>query len=289
MASSSILENSPNYRIGTAKRNVDLSNGTPGPGTYERNGNSEGPRWVFGSDKRDKEIAKRDGPGPGSYNEFIIKDPKAFSMSPKNPKTEQSLSPGPGTYSPSKRTETPLFSIGKGPKNSQSFKNELPGPGSYESRTWTEDFTKSVKFGTDTRRPLSSKSPVPGPGTYTTAGKPGEGPAYTMRSRTTKKVRSDVPVRLTQGPGTYSQNISDFVYETSPRNKFGTSKRSSTNDSGNPIGPGMYDIRGKFIGPKWGFGSGPRSELRQKSESPGPGAYSIKPTLPDLPSYVKTF
>lgn len=283
----SVLQNAPNYRIGTAQRGADIRNGSPGPGTYESTGEYEGPKWVFGSDKRDKAIAKKDGPGPGTYKEFIIKDPKAYTMSPKHPRSVKSKSPGPGTYNPSLHKDTPLFSIGKGPRANLKLKTEVPGPGTYEARTWTEDLMGPIKFGTDVRRPLTSQSAVPGPGTYTSVSQPGEGPAYSMRSRTAHARRQEVPVRPRQGPGTYAQNLSEFVYESSPKRRFGTSKRVSSDTIGNPVGPGMYDVRGKFIGPKWGFGSSNRSELKKKSESPGPGTYNVKTTVPDLPYFVK--
>lgn len=189
-----MLETAPNYRIGTSQRVGERRKDSPGPGAYDYSGEYEGPKWGFGSDSRNKDIAKNEGPGPGTYKAYIIKDTKAFSMSPRHPNAAKSLSPGPGTYNPALKKETPLFSIGKGPRESLKNKVEVPGPGTYQSRTWTEEFSNATKFGTDNRRPISSVSAVPGPGAYVTTGRPGEGPAFTMRSRTAKIKRQEVPV-----------------------------------------------------------------------------------------------
>jgi hypothetical protein len=247
----------------------------------------EGPQWGFGSDKRSKTTTSQESPGPGTYLVPDIKDPKAFTMSSRVTTADKRFSPGPGAYSPSKSKEAPLFTIGKGPRASLRNKSqEAPGPGSYQSRTWTEQFANPVKFGTSTRRPISSTSCAPGPGTYTASPKQLDGPAFSMRSRTAKPKRFDVPVSSRQGPGTYQQKISEFVYETSPKSRFGTSKRG-VDSAGNPVGPGMYDVRGKLIGPRWGFGTSGRSSLQKKTEFPGPGTYSIKPTVPSVPYYEK--
>jgi hypothetical protein len=207
-------------------------------------------------------------------------------MSPRVTTADKRFSPGPGAYSPSKFKKTSLFTIGKGHRTSLRNRSAEPGPGSYQSRTWTEEFANPVKFGTSTRRQISATSCASGPGTYSASLKPLEGLAFSMGSRTVKPKRFDVPVSPRQGPGPYQDKISECVYESSPKNRFGTSKRG-VDSAGNLVGPGMYDVRGKLIGPRWGFGTSGRSSLQTKTEFPGPGTYSIKPTVPSVPYYEK--
>jgi hypothetical protein len=283
-----VQESAPKYRIGTSKRNTDTRNLSPGPGTYDCTGKTEGPLWVFGSDTRTKEISKKDGPGPGTYQVPSRKDQRSYSMRPRYKAPIHTQSPGPGAYSPKTSGETPLFSIGRSQRNTFRDSAAVPGPGTYQNRTWTEDISSSIRFGTSDRRSLSAMTQAPGPGSYQTRGKAGEGPAFTMRQKASNAKRPEVPVICKQGPGTYEQDIKDVSFEASTKSKFGTSKRGSGEHSGNPVGPGMYDVRGDFIGPKWGFGTSGRSELRPKTANPGPGAYSIKPTVPDLPPYVRS-
>mmetsp|Transcript_34483 Transcript_34483/g.60570 ORF Transcript_34483/g.60570 Transcript_34483/m.60570 type:complete len:212 (-) Transcript_34483:1316-1951(-) len=211
-----------------------------------------------------------------------MKSSPAWSLYGRHSSKDREYVPGPGTYDPRVTDGSPRYRVGTSKRSGLVTTVTTPGPGTYTTeKGWIT--TSPVRFGTDKRRPLSPLSTVPGPGTYTTFGKSLEGPAFTMRSRTAKIRRAEVP-----GPGTYQQNINDFVYESSPKSKFGTSNRGSTDMSKNPVGPGLYDVRGKFEGPQWGFGSSNRSELRTRSENPGPGTYNVKPTVPDLPYYAKT-
>ena len=50
-------------------------------------------------------------------------------------------------------------------------------------------------------------------------------------------------------------------------------------------GPGAYGAGSALGGPKWAFS---RSERNQeiKESLPGPGTYDIKPSIPDIPSYL---
>jgi hypothetical protein len=103
-----------------------------------------------------------------------------------------------------------------------------------------------------------------------------------MRPRTLKNKFHDVP-----GPGAYDQYPKKMVHEAVVGGKFGNSARTSIDKASNPVGPGMYDTRGNFGGPKWGFGSSNRGGF-DKNEAPGPGSYNLKATVPDVPYYVRT-
>jgi hypothetical protein len=50
-------------------------------------------------------------------------------------------------------------------------------------------------------------------------------------------------------------------------------------------GPGAYNIRGDYDGPRWKFGKGPRAGTDPDDE-PGPGQYDFLASVPDVPKYL---
>jgi len=71
---------SPSYRIGSARRDDDkpdtVRNQFPGPGSYSGRPQTAGPKWGFGTEKRDKRGGSTDI-GPGQYEMRSSLDQKA--------------------------------------------------------------------------------------------------------------------------------------------------------------------------------------------------------------------
>jgi hypothetical protein len=268
-------------KIGTSSRGNFDTNGNPvGPGNYEIKGSIDGPKWGFGSQSRGSVYGDKMTPGPGAYSVGDLKDKRGFSMSSRYPEKERLGSPGPGAYSPTKSKDAPNYSMGTGKRDSFSKSGMVPGPGSYDSKPWGAN-QGTYRFGSSTRRPLSAGTSAPGPGTYYNPKNQG-GPSYSMRPKTAKERSTDGP-----GPGAYDQSPKKIVHDAVIGGKFGSSSRTSLDKAGNPVGPGMYDIRGNLGGPKWGFGSANRGGF-DKNDSPGPGSYNMKATVPDVPYYERT-
>jgi hypothetical protein len=124
---------------------------------------------------------------------------------------------------------------------------------------------------------LNIKTSTPGPGAYDIPAKIKEGPLYTMRPKTSKRLSGTSP-----GPGQYNPDGS--MFNRSPGWRLGSSQRKDRLNNEVP-GPGMYDTRNEAVGPKWGFSKDSRSKNKLQN-SPGPGAYDIRSTIPNPPSHI---
>ena len=63
---SSTFTGSPQWKVGSSRRDEKKKSVSPGPGMYDTRGKFQGPKWGFGSGSRN---GKRDSdmPGPGAY------------------------------------------------------------------------------------------------------------------------------------------------------------------------------------------------------------------------------
>lgn len=287
-------QNSPAYRIGTAKRSdLHNSNAAPGPGSYSTRpqsayGRESGPKFGFGTaDRNNIDNMSKTLPGPGAYTfkgEFDS-PMKGTSMVPRRPDSalvSASRSPGPGAYNPSLTTKNsaPAYRMGSASRDGLYGKSGAPGPGNYDVRPATTG--KNIRIGTSVRSPLNGNSTTPGPGSYNYNSKVGEGPKFVMNPRRDEgKLQNS---RYVPGPGAYSPSV-EYVKNSAPRSGMGTSQRGGLYSSKSNPGPGQYDVRGRIGGPKYGFGSQSRSG-GYGTATPGPGHYDHKHYVGDVPKYA---
>lgn len=179
--------------------------------------------------------------------------------------------PGPGQYSPTSYTQTvnPAYCIGKATRMSRR-NSDNPGPGSYNVSP--DHSGPKWKVGTE-RRLSSTFSEFPGPGAYDTISE-NTMPAFSMTAR--RPLTSDCSV---PGPGAYSPKS----LNTNIQYSVGTASRDSAKKFDVP-GPASY-----FIGtPKSRaavFGSGQRNFVINSEKNPGPGTYEAKNAW-DGPKYT---
>lgn len=164
-------------------------------------------------------------PGPGAYSPVRVTDVSAsYSMGSKT-KFGMTIAVQPETGSHTKIASTCDFTPGAGTYNPKAvYKNVHTGP----------------KFGTDSRKGLSSAVNSPGPNAY--------------------RADSKAPVQ-----------------KSAPAFGFGTSKRPQTASAGQmKPGPGAYDIRGIVGTESQGrtLASKLKSSATEKSSVPGPGQYT---------------
>mmetsp|Transcript_6993 Transcript_6993/g.6840 ORF Transcript_6993/g.6840 Transcript_6993/m.6840 type:complete len:302 (-) Transcript_6993:116-1021(-) len=200
---------SPSYRIGSARRDDDkpdtVRNQFPGPGSYSGRPQTAGPKWGFGTEKRDKRNGNN-SVGPGQYEMRSSLDQKAWSMSGRHPNLDEKNGeyPGPGAYNPKGNYGSPNYGFGTS-KRPQSAGSHSPGPGAYNVG---KDFNKTAPlFGTGKRPPLSTITDTPGPGGYN-LNSARDGPAFSMSARTLKDKSYMTPGPGAYNPGLYSGNPS---------------------------------------------------------------------------------
>jgi len=287
-------QTSPAFKMGTSKRDgLYQTSAAPGPGSYSVRPNSSygkesGPKYGFGTAGRNNiDSMSKTMPGPGSYNfkgEFESMG-KGTSIAPRRPDSalgSASRSPGPGAYNPAfdGKYQSPAYRIGSASRDGLASKSYAPGPGNYDPRLSTSG--KNVKIGTSVRSSLNGNNKNPGPGSYSYGSKVGEGPKFSMNPRRDESKTQNS--RYIPGPGAYSPNIG-LVKNQSPTVGMGTSSRGGFYSTKSNPGPGQYDVRGRFGGPKWGFGSQERAG-GYSSTTPGPGHYDHKHLVGDVPQYV---
>mmetsp|Transcript_314 Transcript_314/g.298 ORF Transcript_314/g.298 Transcript_314/m.298 type:complete len:450 (+) Transcript_314:7-1356(+) len=172
---------SPEYRIGTAKRDVEEKEKKqkPGPGQYypDKVGyvKSKAPQWVFGSEERgdmmSKSVMSNPGPGNYEYKKTMGVAPK-YSMTGKNFYSGNRLDgPGPGQYNNERvkavYSKEPSWRIGTSTREDQikRVKREgLPGPGNYNIHSKALEGRKYM-FGKQKKGSYRNGF-TPGPGQY---------------------------------------------------------------------------------------------------------------------------
>lgn len=258
-------------RIGTSQKGLNISNQfTPGVGSYNCNINNKSsvPKYSFPKHKRDINKSSSDAsafnissvsPGPGKYDveqniKYIKVQAPSYSIKGKHYVKNKEILPGPGQYNYKDCfNESNLgrlhsqgsISRSKRDTNFSKFQ-DTPGPGSYNENNYIRAFKPNstmYSFGhLKKENSFVNKSDTPGPGTYNKAFFFGKGKGYTI-SRAMDKNNS-------------------FV----------------TPSSGN-IGPGQYDISGKYSnkpntsGVRIGHSARKLTDIQ--TISPGPAQYSV--------------
>ena len=172
--------------------------------------------------------------------------PKAKRMSLK-----ASEIPGPGSYTFSSQLSGPTWRLGTERRLSTSYV-DIPGPGAYECLSESS----MPAFSMTSRRPLTSDVTVPGPGAYS--------PNHsfsTKRYSVGNANRDTYKVSEVPGPASY------FI--ESPRTKgavFGLDKRKFVIENENNPGPGAYDTKLSWDGPKFSLRS--KQEIKSALETP---------------------
>ena len=193
-------------------------------------------------------------PGPGQYSptDYTKATMPAYRIgtAPRIPK-KKSENPGPGSYNVSPERGGPQWKVGTERRLSSTLA-EYPGPGTYEAVS-----NRSMPaFSMTARRPLSSDSSVPGPGAYSPKS-PGSSIHYSVgnASRDHKKMAS-VP-----GPASY------FIETPKTRSVvFGSGQRKFVVDGEFNPGPGAYDPKNEWDGPKYTVRS--RNTIKNALETP---------------------
>lgn len=122
-----------NVRGKTAPKSSDLQ-GTPGPGTYNRDLEIGGVSYVIGRGKRCHD-RKQLSLGPGSYEISPCPSRISYTMTPRRKEMKRTeIVPGPGAYTPSELEDGIKFSISKANRN-RARSSESPGPGAYSITT----------------------------------------------------------------------------------------------------------------------------------------------------------
>ena len=127
-----LIEKVPSYRIGTSKRELNLSRfNNPGPASYSMDFTSlSGPKWKIGSSMRGIQ-KKNETPGPDLYNLPCPNSGLSYSISPSKLISKPISTPGPGAYSPTHHENSPRAVIGRSQREIK-FTSSTPGPGSYD-------------------------------------------------------------------------------------------------------------------------------------------------------------
>ena len=178
-------------------------------------------------------------PGPGQYNPTVYCKtvipayaiPKAKRMVDRNPSN-----PGPGSYNLSSERSGPQWKVGT-EKRLTSSSMDFPGPGTYECGSESS----MPAFSMTARRPVTSDTTVPGPGAYTPRSLFTQIQYSVGNSAREGSVKDDVP-----GPASY------FI--GSPKSRaavFGSSKRKFVIDCEKNPGPGSYEQKASWDGPKF--------------------------------------
>lgn len=269
--SSSNLEKSPNFKIGTSSRNSLLSSTTPGPGTYEAKStiiNKPAPK--IGSSKRPPLTETLETPGPGAYQvePKVVAGPK-FTMLGRKDQNANSSNPGPGHYDQSLneyavKDRAPAYKIGSGSRTERPNSDNLPGPGAYDSNAKT--IGPSWGFGSQPRS-NSSKAGIPGPGSYSNTDLVSK-KGFTMNGRPQNSIQNSNP-----GPGSY--NPADSISKA-PGWSLGKSSRGNFSSKSREMpGPGAYSPQITKEKSASVFGSSTRKPINKVYETPGPGEYNV--------------
>lgn len=186
------------------------------------------------------------------------------------------------------KTKSPSYSI-KGKGNSGLNKTYTPGPGQYNNNSKSiggSEFNKSQGFSIPKSKKESNvvQDNIPGPGQYkydSGFSRP-KSSAYSFIH--SKKDPSFINLnQFVPGPGAYSNNNNSIIANEGKGYSMGKSKKGLSyidieKKLNSNVGPGKYDIEGKFSNkPNSGgfkIGSQKRDFNYNESISPGPGQYS---------------
>ena len=280
----------PKWKIGTATRGSNRSNGNPGPGQYTMPYSfPNGPKYSMGTKAGAFDPTKTSfAPGPGQYEpQYKDGNPK-YSMRIRPSTSKSETTPGPGNYDvrTDKSLKVPCYKFGTEKKDGLDLAQAkyVPGPGNYEYKADAiNKANPKFSFGKQTRG--NDKRPMtPGPGQYQYKEYIGkEAPKISMSAKYGNQPSES---KYVPGPGQYSATNSNYYRPKSPSYKIGTAKREGLYKflEGNP-GPGQYGPENctNQVRPKtasWKMGTGQRPPLNAVDPStPGPGNYNIGENL----------
>ena len=237
-----------NRTVSTEKQTAPLSYSTIGKNTVH---------WSFSKAKRFRERVVQNCPDFIETPSTLHKRSTSFGLGkrwePRNPKGNDSPSPEkyslPTCFDLEKRGA--FFSVNLRDFHSKTM-DANPGPGAYECLSESS----MPAFSMTSRRPLSSDVTVPGPGAYS--------PNHsfsTKRYSVGNANRDTYKVSEVPGPASY------FI--ESPRTKgavFGLDKRKFVIENENNPGPGAYDTKLSWDGPKFSLRS--KQEIKSALETP---------------------
>ncbi|CDW79820.1 UNKNOWN [Stylonychia lemnae] len=190
-----VIKQSPNYKIGTSKREsyyLKERDRTllPPPNVYrpqfekiKRNAPSTG--FGYGDRGYLNKTFTDTIPGPGNYQTptKLGEGPKYF-IGQKLESKRALILPSPDNYNPRFDTiqkRTGNYTVGRAQRISPEKKNNVPGPGQYLNQDSLTSFNVSPKygFGSSSQRPhFKEQAPVPGPGAYKLKSTIADVPAY---------------------------------------------------------------------------------------------------------------
>lgn len=229
------------------------------------------------------------GPGPAAYSPYAStsKGPK-YSLTGKPTKDiyGTSKTPAPGEHDAGRagrltHANAPAFSMGSRSTRQSKAGAFTPGPQAYN----TTRASAGAKWTFGMRGPAPGERPVdkdaPAPHDYQDAAtsrsrvkRKGNGPAYSMRPRTTAYGTLQ-PGQASPGPASYYPGVSRKGGITLGARRFLPQVDAPV---GGP-GPGEYNIRGVEAKTtlRAGYSFGGRTASKARAMMPGPGAYDTRP------------
>mmetsp|Transcript_2334 Transcript_2334/g.3267 ORF Transcript_2334/g.3267 Transcript_2334/m.3267 type:complete len:431 (-) Transcript_2334:348-1640(-) len=142
--------------------------------------------------------------------------------------------------------------------------NDAPGPGEYNIRGQIGTGSKTMSFGTPSRR-NRRVNPAPGPGHYGGQA-PERGPAYSFGTKVKVRIRDQSP-----GPGAYHRNTGGGKKQGPAWSLYG---RHNERRGEEMPGPGAYRTDTTEHSRKGGY-MGAKQQKRAADNVPGPGAYQM--------------
>ena len=102
LAYSRVKDKDPMWSLSKSSRDFAYKNNVVGPGQYDHDKNYKNvitsiQSYNFGSDKRDY-VPKLSSPGPGTYEQNLMKSRMSIKMGQKVKDLSSSFVPGPGAY-----------------------------------------------------------------------------------------------------------------------------------------------------------------------------------------------
>jgi hypothetical protein len=257
-------------KFGTAKRMPILNDCTPGPGSYN-NWDLRDPRWAtFGTSKRPKTAKKSWDPGPGAYNiRSTLCEKPGKTIAGKRRSHSIECTPGPGSYK-IKMDRGVAYSLqGRHGKDPKYCENKCkPAPGAYNP---SYDLVLPHNPGKTIagKRKDKFNNCEPGPGSYNV--KVEQGLACSIKGKHKDPISGK---ECEPGPDAYSPDYR-ITKPFSPGKTIAGKRNEKMCDSG--PGPGEYVLKESDTNKGWTMAHRPKSA--DLWTGPGPGAYDVKATL----------
>ena len=236
----------------------------PGPGTYNIEDKSTGPRYTFRARYKRRSNKRPKTPAVGSYE---LRNDKSLQV-------------------PTFRFDKELRTNG----NINTGALKFPGPGTYNINAFGMS-TTSPKYSFSKSQRIDIKRPMtPGPGAYSHRSYIGkEGPHLSFGRD--KNAHYEPNKNTNPEPGRYFKNIayvpdsSKYSFPKSNRPEPGQNKERLNSPGPEKYNPNAFVSSTRKSFPSWRVGTSNRDEIANKNKFPGPGTYSIKNGL--LPEGAK--